>query len=127
MYPHQHYIPTSNPTILTSMKITLSVSAATQPQILLSIFLFLCLEKYREMRANQQSRDLNLAIVLISSVLMFLCCHTPRSVILHQFRPHQSTSLSLGSLPASTRQPTSTQCYTVWTRRKTKLHCGSCT
>ena len=35
-------------------------------------------EKFREMRANQQSRDLNLAIVLISSVLMFLCCHTPR-------------------------------------------------
>ena len=38
-------------------------------------------EKFREMRANQQSRDLNLAIVLISSVLMFLCCHTPRSVL----------------------------------------------
>merc|ERR1711953_1246852 len=37
-------------------------------------------EKFREMRANQQSRDLNLAIVLISSVLMFLCCHTPRLV-----------------------------------------------
>merc|ERR1711963_661082 len=37
-------------------------------------------EKFREMRANQQSRDLNLAIVLISSVLMFLCCHTPRLI-----------------------------------------------
>ena len=30
------------------------------------------------MRANQQSRDVNLALVLISTVLMFLCCHTPR-------------------------------------------------
>ena len=35
-------------------------------------------EKFREMRANQQSRDVNLALVLISTVLMFLCCHTPR-------------------------------------------------
>ena len=34
----------------------------------------------REMRATQQSRDLNLAIVLISSVVMFLCCHIPRLI-----------------------------------------------
>ena len=34
----------------------------------------------REMRASQQSRDLNLAIVLISSVVMFLCCHIPRLI-----------------------------------------------
>ena len=34
--------------------------------------------KLREMRVTQQSRDLNLAIVLISSVVMFLFCHTPR-------------------------------------------------
>jgi len=37
-------------------------------------------EKFREMRANQQSRDVNLALVLISTVLMFLCCHTPRLI-----------------------------------------------
>ena len=36
--------------------------------------------KMREMRASQQSRDLNLAIVLISSVVMFLCCHIPRLI-----------------------------------------------
>ena len=34
----------------------------------------------REMRASQQSRDLNLAIVLISSVVMFLICHIPRLI-----------------------------------------------
>ena len=34
----------------------------------------------REMRVNQQSRDLNLAIVLISSVVMFLICHIPRLI-----------------------------------------------
>ena len=38
------------------------------------------LVKMREMRATQQSRDLNLAIVLISSVVMFLCCHIPRLI-----------------------------------------------
>ena len=30
------------------------------------------------MRANQQSRDFNLAVVLITSVVMFLFCHAPR-------------------------------------------------
>jgi len=36
--------------------------------------------KQRERRLNQQSRDLNLAIVLISTVVMFFFCHFPRLV-----------------------------------------------
>jgi len=36
--------------------------------------------KLREMRANQQSRDFNLAVVLITSVVMFLFCHAPRLI-----------------------------------------------
>ena len=29
---------------------------------------------------RQQTRDLNMSLVLISTVAMFLLCHTPRSV-----------------------------------------------
>lgn len=47
-------------------------------QILLPKWIIIPLVKLREMRVTQQSRDLNLAIVLISSVVMFLFCHTPR-------------------------------------------------
>eukprot|EP00092_Neocalanus_flemingeri_P014437 GFUD01015576.1.p1 GENE.GFUD01015576.1~~GFUD01015576.1.p1 ORF type:complete len:498 (+),score=105.88 GFUD01015576.1:152-1645(+) len=36
--------------------------------------------KMRERRVTQQSRDLNLAIVLISTVIMFFFCHLPRLV-----------------------------------------------
>ena len=43
-------------------------------------FIHLFSVNLREMRASQQSRDLNLAIVLISSVVMFLCCHIPRLI-----------------------------------------------
>jgi len=37
-------------------------------------------EKLRERRATQQSRDCNLAIILISTVVMFFLCHLPRVV-----------------------------------------------
>ena len=34
--------------------------------------------KMRERRISQQSKDLNLAIILISTVIMFFFCHLPR-------------------------------------------------
>ena len=37
-------------------------------------------DKLRERRATQQSRDCNLAIILISTVVMFFLCHLPRVV-----------------------------------------------
>jgi len=37
-------------------------------------------EKLRERRATQQSRDCNLAIILVSTVVMFFLCHLPRVV-----------------------------------------------
>ena len=38
--------------------------------------------KIRERRISQQSRDLNLAIILIATVIMFFCCHLPRYSVL---------------------------------------------
>jgi len=37
-------------------------------------------DKLRERRATQQSRDCNLAIILVSTVVMFFLCHLPRVV-----------------------------------------------
>ena len=41
---------------------------------------WLCPDKLRERRATQQSRDFNLAIILVSTVVMFFLCHLPRVV-----------------------------------------------
>ena len=51
---------------------------------------------------RQQSRDVNMSLVLISTVAMFLLCHTPRCIItIHhrfQFNPFHTVLLSFYTL-----------------------------
>ena len=68
-------------------------------------------DKLRERRATQQSRDCNLAIILISTVVMFFLCHLPRVVtrfIIAIYAPVSKTiaafTRQLTSIPYSTAE-----------------------
>ena len=48
---------------VTRLNVTVSAAGSSSPRLI-----------------RQQTRDLNMSLVLISTVAMFLLCHTPRSV-----------------------------------------------
>ena len=66
---------------------------------------WLCPDKLRERRATQQSRDCNLAIILVSTVVMFFLCHLPRVVTRSSswmlLSPSSSSSSSPSPSPSS--------------------------
>jgi hypothetical protein len=79
----------------------------------------------RERRISQQSRDLNLAIILISTVVMFFLCHLPRwfkFLTCFSLIPLKTADLWRVFM----KRPTSTPSWTVERKDWIKLHCGSC-